>query len=203
MSVKCINLAKENTKLPFELIVVETCSDHLKDLADIHIYEKDRVGPTKSMNRGFSVVGSEYTALLTNDVFVSDGWLEALIEPFDRFANCGISTLGSTQFGHQRDDKIEEGNWFSVACWKTCGPIFDEQYNGVWDDTDFIMRTYAYGKKFYRNFASIAEHLVGATHYGLCGHDDRYERGRQLFIEKWKHLDGTPNVKKYMELAGI
>jgi len=181
---------------------VETESDHLRDYADVHIYEKNRTNPTTSMNKGFACCSGSFTVLLTNDVFTSDGWLEHLIEPFER-KDCAITTLGCTQFNHQKSDKVEEGNWFSLACWKSQGKIFDEQFEGIWDDTDFIMRTFVAGKRFFRSYKTIVEHLVGATHYATEGHQDRFKLYQEKFRNKWAHLIGTEHESKYKELAGL
>lgn len=199
MSERCIALAKDCTGLPFKLIVVETVSSDLIGCSDIYIHEKYRHNPTVSMNRAFSLVDTEFLVLLTNDVFVKEGWLESLVLPFKLYDDCGISTLGSTQFGHRQQDLIEEGNWFSVACWRN-GMRFDERYNGVWDDSDLIFRNYLSGNKFYRNFNCVVDHVPGSTMYGTEGHDVRYVEGRELFIEKFKEHANDPFFK---QLIGV
>jgi hypothetical protein len=200
MSVKCIEAAKQTTNIPYRTIIVETGTDHLREFADLHLFEARRTSPTKSMNRAFALCDADLTVLLTNDVFVKDGWLEALMKPFDMFDDCGLSTVASTQFGHQREDKIVEGNWFSLAMWRTNGRVFDERFDGVWDDTDLIMSNYAKGLKFYRNFNCVVDHLVGATAYHTEGHNDRFEEGKRRFIDKWIGWQSDPYFR---ELAGI
>lgn len=187
MTMKCLDLARKNTKLPFELVIIETASQYLIDEADIYIYEKNITTPEISHNHGFKCASSEYITLLTNDVFVSEGWLESLIDCF-KISDCGCSTLASTQFNHQKQDKIEEGNWWSVAMVKKemfekVG-YYDERFINSWCDTDLLLRIYKEGFKMYRNFNCVVDHLVGATIYEKPGFKANYEMGRKLFAEK-------------------
>jgi GT2 family glycosyltransferase len=187
MSVKCISLAKKYTALNYETIIVETGSDCLRDEADIHIYEKDKTTATRSMNNGFKIARGDYVVLLTNDVYVTNKWLECLLDCF-KLKDCGAATLASNQFNHVKEDKIEEGNWFSVAMIKRevfdkIG-YFDEDFTGIFDDTDWLLRMYKAGWRMYRNFNCVVEHLVGQTHYISPQHQKNYERNRILYNKK-------------------
>jgi len=190
MTVKCIQLARAKTKLPFELVIVETESQHLIDYADTYIYESKRVNPAHSHNLGWKIATGDYVGLLTNDVYVDDNWLECLIEPFNKFADCGATTLATTQFQHQQQNLIEEGNWWSImmSSRKIFDEVgyYDEQYFAAFEDTDLLLRIYLAGYKMYRNFNCVVEHLVGATLYREGDHNEKYLAGRVLFNQKWK-----------------
>lgn len=185
MSLRCLSRAKEMTNIKYKTIIVETCSNYMVDHADIHIYEKERTNATKSINRGFFCCDSDYTVLLTNDVMVNEGWLESLIEPFIRYSDCGVTTLGSTQFGHTKRDVIEEGIWGSVFMLPTEYAEFDTNYVNSWDDSDLWMQIYTRGYKMYRNFNCIAEHNPGQTHYCDPEHNANYDKNREYFEKKW------------------
>jgi hypothetical protein len=201
MTNRCILLANQKTNIPFKLTIVESKSRVMTHQpCDLYIHEREAENSTKSMNRAFACVDTDYTILLTNDVYVSDGWIESLIEPFDMFGDCGVSTLASTQFNHAKNNVIEpDGIWFSVAMWKTCGKAFDEKFKNVWDDTDFTMKQYLAGKRSYRNHSCVVEHLIGQTQYIRTDHQTNFDNGRRLFIEKYKSC-GHPMFNK---LAGI
>lgn len=188
MTMKCINLARTKTSIPFDLVIVESGSQHLIDEADIYVYEKNVTTPEIGHNLGFKVADGDYITLLTNDVFISEGWLEKLYECFENRKDCGASTLASTQFNHTKEEKIEEGNWFSVAMFekKLFERIgyYDERFRNSWCDTDLLVRMYKIGLKMYRNFGCVVEHLVGATNYQKEGFKKDYEDGRKLFNEK-------------------
>jgi GT2 family glycosyltransferase len=190
MSIRCVKTAKEKTKLPFELIVVETLTDYFKDIADVYVWEKEITYATISVNRGLRVSNKDWKVLLTNDVFVEDGWLEALMECFQKKADCGASTLASSQFKHRKSYTIEEGNWWSLVMLPQTVldkvGYFDERFRGVWDDTDLLIRIYKEGLKMYRNFGCIVHHLIGQSHYDNPRHEENYQHGEKLFYEKHK-----------------
>lgn len=190
-SYACIQAAKERTKVNFELIVVETGSTYLQAFSDVHIFEKHKTNATKSINRGFQMCRSDFVVLLTNDVIVGEHWLESLLECF-LIPDCGLATLASTQFGHERQDKIEEGIWFSVAMMPRARAQFDENYVNSWDDSDLVMQTYLTGQKMYRSFKSIAHHKPGMTQYQKPDHALNFERNRAYFIDKWKAHSNHP-----------
>jgi len=192
MSVKCLELARKYTKLPYELVIVETCSDYLKDYADVHIYEKERTDVNKSCNKGFKCASGQYIVGLTNDVFVSENWLECLKECFQK-EDCGISTLASTESGNKKEDKIEEDIYFPITMipkwlFDKIGYL-DEDYKMYWADADFIVKTYKAGYKFYRNFNSVVSHNPGSTLYDEKKWEEACNFGRNLFNEKHKDCD--------------
>lgn len=186
MSIKNIELARANTKIPFRLIIVETCSNYLNEYADIYIWERKKTNATLSINKGFLCCDSDKTVLLTNDVGVREGWLEALLECFDKKQDCGVSTLASTQFNHTQSDKIEEGIWGSVFMIPTQWAEFDRNYINSWDDSDLWMQVYSRGYKMYRNFKCVVEHDPGQTHYQDPQHQVNYEHNRSYFTNKWR-----------------
>jgi len=201
MTNKCLFLANQKTSIDFKLVIVESAGRYMANHpCDVYIHEREAESSTRSMNRAFACVDTEYTVLLTNDVFVDEGWLESLLEPFEAFSDCGITTQATTQFNHRKEDVVEpDGIWFSIACWKTDGKVFDERFKNVWDDTDFTMKTYLDGKRSYRNHSCVVEHLIGKTQYIRTDHNDNFNNGRRLFIDKYKDC-GHPMFNK---LAGI
>lgn len=188
MTYKCLTLAKKYTSLPFELVIVESGSQYLSDEADVYINEKVPSTPEHGHNIGWKVCSGDYITLLTNDVYVSEGWLEALHDCFLKKEDCGASTLASTQFSHIKENKIEEGNWWGMAMipkyvFDKVG-YYDERFVNAWCDTDLLLRMYKAGYKMYRNFNCVVEHLVGQTNYAKPSFNKDYEAGRKLFNEK-------------------
>lgn len=187
MTVKCIELAKSNTNIDFDTVIVETCSNYFAEYADVYIYERQRTTADISINRAFNCCRGDYVVLLTNDVMVTKGWLEALIEPFNKFNDCGVSTLASNQFNHKKEDKVEEGIWGSVFMTQRKYASFDENYINSWEDSDLWMRIYSDGLKMYRNFNCVVEHNPGQTVYNDKLTQDNWESNRKYFIKKWKN----------------
>jgi glycosyltransferase involved in cell wall biosynthesis len=187
---ECIRNAREKTELDFELVVVETLTNYFASVADTYIHESKKTTATKSINRGFYCASGDKVVLLTNDVIVDDGWLEHLLECF-KISDCGMATLATDQFAHPKQNKIEEGIWFSVAMVPKAEAWFDEAYKpGSWDDSDLIMRNYLQGRKMYRSYKSVVHHKIGMTHYEKPDHKANFDWNKQYFSEKYKdHAD--------------
>ncbi len=198
LTAKCIELARQKTQVPFELIIVETETNYLQEYADVYIWEKKKGNSTRSLNRGFQASRASHIVLLTNDVLMDNGWLEALRDTFNR-PDCGIATLGTTQFGHLKEDRISEGIWCAVAMFPRKYIPWDENYKNSWDDTDMIMRVYLDGKKSYRNYNVIVDHLVGQTQYGQDQHMKDYGENRAYFIKKYKDYQDSEIYKLLIE----
>lgn len=190
MTAKCISLAKKNTKLPFELVIVETGTDYFIDQADLFLFELNKTNATKSINRGFKICSGDYIVLLTNDVYLENDWLSCLVDCF-KIKDCGLSTLATTQLAHVKHNCIDEGIWFSVAMMPRSMAEFDENYVNSWDDSDIIMRTYLQGKKMYRNYNCLVKHLVGKTQYSKSDHKSNFLKNESYFKEKYKDYSDT------------
>lgn len=193
MTMKCLDHARKNTKLPFELVIVETGSQYLIDEADIYVYEKEITTPENSHNKGFKVATGEYIVLLTNDVFVGEEWLEKMLECF-RLPWCGLATIGSKN--NEKRKEIKEDYWFDVAMIRKevfdRAGYYDERFIGSWPDSDLLVRAYKLGYKMYRNFDCIANGDETQTTVGLHkDHKYNYEIGRELFRKKHENC-GLP-----------
>lgn len=194
MTSLCLS-SKQKTCIDHETIIVETESDHLIDYADIYIHEKKRTTCTKSINRGFLCASGDYVVLLTNDVILSENWLECLVDCFKKRKDCGLATLATKQLHHCKENKIDEGIWFSVAMMPSNKAWFDENYVNSWDDTDLVMQTYIDGFKMYRNYNCVVDHYVGATEYLKKDHHKNYVKNEKYFKKKYKDYQNHPMYK--------
>lgn len=185
MTLRCIELARKHTDIPFELVIVETGTKYLSDYADLYLHEPEKTTDTKSLNNGFYNASGDYICLLTNDVFVDEKWLDCLLDCF-KMPDCGIATLATDQFNHVKKDEISEGIWFSLAMFPRQDKYFDEAYVNSWNDSDFIMRQYLKGLKSYRNYNCVVKHLIGATQYADKKHYDNYRCNMQIFKGRYK-----------------
>jgi GT2 family glycosyltransferase len=200
-TIKCIKLAREKTDLAFELVIVETETNYLEEYADRYIHVPTKSISTRDLNLGFSAASGLYVGLLTNDVYVDQGWLEVLLETFQKKKDCGISTLASTQFNEVlQPSKIDEWVWCSVFLTKKeyfekYGYFDAEMFPQVFDDTDFVMRLAIQGLKSYKNYSCVVHHKIGLTEYADPKHMENYYRNKERFNEKYKDYAGHPTFE--------
>ncbi len=100
MTRKCVASVLAHTAYPFELIFVDNGStdgtvDWLKTFSAQNdgvraIYNSENRGFSAGNNQGVAKAGGDYICLLNNDVLVADGWLEDLIDAFDRDERIGM-----------------------------------------------------------------------------------------------------------------
>ncbi|MBV8639540.1 MAG: glycosyltransferase [Candidatus Eremiobacteraeota bacterium] len=87
------------TSEPYEVIVVDNGSgaetiDMLRAIDDPHVrvvYNETNRGFGGGNNDGIARARGEYIVVLNNDVIVTEGWLDALLEPFTRIPNVGVT----------------------------------------------------------------------------------------------------------------
>lgn len=93
------------TSEPYEVIVVDNGSgdetlEYLRSIDDPHvrvIYNPTNRGYGGGNNVGMAGARGEYVVLLNNDVIVTDGWLDGLLDPFDRIPTLGVTAPRSNK----------------------------------------------------------------------------------------------------------
>lgn len=90
------SLADTKCKAEFEVIVVDDHSDDetsemAQTVSGLNYQRNSKnLGFVGSCNRGLDVARGEFTILLNNDTQVLDGWLDALLDTFERFPDTGL-----------------------------------------------------------------------------------------------------------------
>jgi len=90
------SLASTSCKAAFEVIVVDDHSgDETSERAQAvnglnYLRNSKNLGFVGSCNRGLEAARGEFTILLNNDTQVLDGWLDALLDTFERFPDTGL-----------------------------------------------------------------------------------------------------------------
>ncbi|MGA8840460.1 MAG: glycosyltransferase family 2 protein [Candidatus Aquilonibacter sp.] len=98
-TMKALQSIREQTAEPYEVIVVDNGSgpETLKALATIddpHVrimYNKTNRGFAGGNNDGIAHARGDYVILLNNDVIVTPGWADGLVDAFRRLPGLGIS----------------------------------------------------------------------------------------------------------------
>ena len=84
-------------RIGFEVIVIDDCSsdataENLAQVAGVRYLRNDsNLGFIGSCNRAAGAARGEFVVMLNNDTQVQPGWLEALIDTFAAFPECGMS----------------------------------------------------------------------------------------------------------------
>lgn len=183
-----IRIAEKNTATPFELVVVEGGSSELTDwkIPDKFLHYPDGLGIAPEINKGLDACSGKYRVMVGNDVFVRPHWLEMLIEPFERFGDCGASTLANSDGRYEASPNIVEGLWGPLMMF---GPEWrvDERFEYCFIDGDLAMRMYESGLRCYRNHNQVVQHGNQATGRILHGREKTeamLARDKQRFIDK-------------------
>ena len=101
MSLKCIDRLIKNTDLPHRVIWIDNGSDvytwekihdvlggHYEDL--IWIRNEENLFYAEGTNQGLKMSEDEFTVCLSNDVFLTPGWLTKMVEIMDYNPNVGV-----------------------------------------------------------------------------------------------------------------
>lgn len=94
---------REHTSAPYEVIVVDNGSgpqttQWLATLEDVRvIYNAENRGFAGGNNQGIAAARGDFIVLLNNDVIVTDGWLDGLLDPFDRIPGLGVTAPRSNR----------------------------------------------------------------------------------------------------------
>jgi GT2 family glycosyltransferase/glycosyltransferase involved in cell wall biosynthesis len=91
------SLASADCRATFEVIVVDDESmdetaQHLVNIPGlVYLRNEQNLGFVGSCNRGAGQARGRYLVMLNNDTQVMDGWLDALLETFERYPDTGLA----------------------------------------------------------------------------------------------------------------
>ena len=189
MTKACVELMRGMTDIDFELVIVETISKRCMNLADKYVWQEEQPGIGRTHNVGFNECSFDLRALMSNDVFVTTGWLEALIAPFKKFDDCGASTIAACELGHKRTPgpEFSEGIYFPCSMWRKQFAYYDEDFVDTWSDADMCMSMYIEGYRMIRNFNAMAHHFWAGTIKPGAEYDKNWQENFERFKEK--HVD--------------
>jgi GT2 family glycosyltransferase len=198
----------------------------LKDISDKVITLKENSGFAVATNTGLQWCidnGAEYIGCANNDIEVYQGWLEALIEPFDKFQDVGITGLVSTKdkneakrcagskltHGGLLNSHMQSGGlWLSHSRVLRDVGLFDERFEvGGEEDVDLFLRLRdTYGYLIVMSDKACFWHKEGATRWNedIEGFKQRNKDIEQLnydkFAEKWGFDIRTKGLRFYEEV---
>ena len=199
MTEAAIKIFKCTTKVPFELIIVETISNQFKGQGDKYIHFEDRKSYTRDFNAAIDIASGDILVQIANDVFVQEGWLEALLQCFE-IKDCGAATLASKELRHTLYDVICESVSCPIILAFKKGYKFDEDFPNVMSDVDLIMRIYNDGYRMYRNMRAIYSHLAEQTVRHIYTKEE-IEDNSKKYVELFKQKHQDSHLLMYHILA--
>jgi GT2 family glycosyltransferase len=197
MTRRCVELIRTHTPAVYQLtIVCDKPSEEMKgwlekmekDGAKV-ITNPEPVGTPTALNMGIRAAQGKYIALVNNDITVTKGWFDPLMEALKR--NPSYGWVASKII---RGDTVM--NWGVISCtlflkeaMDRVGP-FDERFSqGIgWEDNDYLLRFWLAGYSPHGVHKSTVYHppypvTLRAVHGNTM--PEKYELNRRLFIEKW------------------
>ena len=201
MTKACVELMRGMTEVDFELVIVETISRKCAFLADKYIWQEEQPGIGRTHNVGFEACSHDLRALMSNDVFVTKGWLEALMKPFELFDDCGASTIAACEIGQKRSSGPEysEGIYFPCSMWRKQFASYDESFIDTWSDADMCLRMYIEGYRMIRNSEAMAHHFWAGTIKPGAEYDQNWQENFERFKEKHKAHENRYIYKVFTE----
>ena len=219
-----IQIMRSTTDVPFRMVVGEAADadgKHWCDPFEIlgvneHVAMPAGRGPLVDWNQGIGRCTAEFVVATGNDLIMRDGWLEAMVEPFEQIEDCGISCLASSEIGIPSvGGKILKRPVEGVHCphmmfrrlWPDgTSKLLDEDYtevDGLWADTDLVLRHYELGMRSYRNPAVMIDHIGHVTLNKDDAREEATARGRDLFIRKRHPSSGALKVFQYFVAGNV
>jgi GT2 family glycosyltransferase len=207
----------------------------LDDISDHVIHLKKNSGFAIACNTGIHWAleqGAEYIGQANNDIEVFDGYLEALMYPYSKWDDVGITGLISSKLRILHNTPIDDyivpkitdggllnhwmmsgGLWLSTAeVLKRVG-LFDEQFKiGGEEDVDLFIRIREAGYKMVMSGYSCFWHKEGATRWneeiqpGFRARNKALEeKNYDRFAKKWGYdirTDGLRFAEQVIEENG-
>ena len=194
MTEQSIKHARENTSMPFELILLENKTEVFKGDADTYIHTNHYNHYSRNANICINAAyDADFVVGLATDAFMPEHWLEHLFECFVVHDDCGVSTLNSSEDCIPCCDQIREdiGACVYMESRKFIDAVgdWDEEYHNSHEDYDLFVRGYMKGFKVYKNMKVLAEHIGGQTWKHQKEHDARCLKNKARFNEKFEGCD--------------
>jgi len=216
----CIESLLASTRVPSRLIIVDNASEpevrrylaQVKPSGQIRqvslIQSETNEGFPRGMNRGIAESRAPFVCLLNNDIRVTPGWLEAMLEVCRAEPSIGLVNPESNTFGNRppRGESIESyakrleqhrGQYVETGmCIGFCmlirrelldriGGLSEEVERGFYEDEDYSQRALLAGFRCAVASASYVEHAEHRSFKDVPEQQQIFERNRNWCNAKW------------------
>lgn len=237
---KCIESLIRSTKYPYRLIVIdngspEEVSLYLDNISKsgrldmVLIRPAENLGWIRSINRGLELSkDSEYVSFQNDDTLFTEGWLEEVVNIFEKDQKIGI---GNPEW--EKPDGADINNYASELKKKYSGTAIDIDWcrghcfivkrevvekiggldpvyiPGYYDDRDYSLKAIEAGYRCVKARGAFVDHLRNVTMKKTMEQDKVYalmERNGNIFYKRWGYplrivftLRGQPGSREILQ----
>ena len=178
---------------PDEVILVNDgtkVDKRLLEYPGIRYYQRpDNGGYSACVNTGLELCTHDTIIVSNNDIVLTPGWLEGLLEPLKQ--GFDISSIRTSDGdGFTTEEKITEGDKFGSlwamkrSVYEKLGGYDESIGKSTHEDLDYRRRALNEGIKIAKNHAAVVEHIGRATLNKVYKNNEDFEIGRENFIKK-------------------
>jgi GT2 family glycosyltransferase len=214
-SERCIRSLRNNTDVPYQLILVDNGSapgiaTRLEALADSAVLHDRNLGFARGMNSGLAAATGKYVAFINNDTEFPNPWASMLIDTFSAVDDCGIVLPAVTAAGNSASVRDRPGDGVKIFTPFTAIPSgvvyvvdrlvaaalggFCEEYPvASAEDLDLLFTYWANGRQVALDERVLVDHESAVTvAEKLPDRDERYRTNRLIFTKRW--MDAAPDT---------
>lgn len=215
-----------NTDTPSRLIIIDNASsdgtnEYLLSLKDTGkcsfkiVLNNENKGFVRGMNQGIAVSDAPYVCLANNDLLFTRGWLEEIINIFQKYPQAGILNPNSNNLGARFSEKEISLEDFAGDLRSRYGGVFIEMpfcigfcmvikrdvinkigvlsedfYPAFFEDSDYSLRTVRAGYKIGMAKGSYVWHKEHASFDKADKKQTEklFKRNREIFVKKWGEI---------------
>ncbi len=212
---KCIASIYKNTKLKFELIIIDNGStdgtiNYLKTIKKKHnniklILNHKNIGVAASWNQGIKHSQADYIAILNNDIIVTPNWLRNCIQfsvekdylfvgPAFKEGKLNYDLnkfykyfIKKNRYRERKKTYAGFAMIFHKSIFDKVGYFSEDFQKGTYEDVDFIMRLLKNRIPFSTTGSAFVHHFKSRTQNLIRKQaGNDYEKiNRQIFIQRW------------------
>jgi len=229
---RCLEAIGRNTRTPYRLLLIDNGSaedtqSYLRGLASdpawngVLIRNEENLGFIRAINQGLRTSQAPYVCMLNNDIVVTEGWLERMVEFAEAYPEAGlVNPEQNHDPGKPMPGDLEafarsrvqgRGKWMELDhCTGGCllikreviqkVGVLDEAYGaGYFEDNDYSRRAQQAGYRCLRLLDTYVWHDLGATFKKKKNRREDQEKNQALYHSRW----GTPLRILYPVHEGI
>lgn len=218
LTQRCLDSLQKKTHCPYRLILVDNGSeegtrDYLRSLAKdltwkgVLIRNEENRGYIRAINQGLENSTAPYVCLMNNDIVVTEGWLERMLEFAGSWPDAGlVNCLQNNDPGQRIPQDLEgfahsqvqkPGQWEELdhstgGCLlikreviEKVGHLDEAFKEGYWEDNDYSRRAQKAGYRCFRLLDTYVWHDVRASFKKMAGLKEKEKKNEALYYERW------------------